>query len=125
MEYTKQSALADLKALHGSRKSELTQGASVLDVIGFARKAERATRVISKTASEADVEMVRLEAEHRGLDETVEELAAKQAAKAKLLEEMSVSLDGWYKKATDKVHSSDLEDYDELFKKLISTAPKL
>ncbi|ODC01206.1 hypothetical protein A3197_01600 [Candidatus Thiodiazotropha endoloripes] len=87
-------------------RDEITESADAAKVAGWTDKAAVAERVIAGTASDADVEVVRLEATSRGLSETPEELAALQLQRASELRVARALIDGFESQAFRQVESA-------------------
>ncbi|MCG7868187.1 MAG: hypothetical protein JAY74_17710 [Candidatus Thiodiazotropha taylori] len=87
-------------------RDEITGSADAAKVAGWTDKAAIAERVIAGTASEADIEVLQLEASSRGLSETPEELAAIQMQRASELRRARALIDGFESQALRQIGSA-------------------
>jgi hypothetical protein len=107
-------------------RDENTGYADVSKVAGWIDKAVIAERVIAATASETDIEVLQLEADARGLSETVEALAAIQLERAKELRIARALIDGFESQALRLIGSAvTLPELVQTYHDLIDQAADL
>ncbi len=90
----KQQAQQSIADFATSIRGQITNNADAAKIAGWPRKERIAELVLSGSADARQLVSVELEAEKRNKGETVEELAAKQLAKADMYSEASVLIDG-------------------------------
>lgn len=102
--FAKQTAINDIRLYASGLRKKLTDNADAAKLAGWTNKAGRAERINSGTATAAEVAIVQKESDKRGKGETVEELAAKQLAKADKLANAISVIDGMEDAAIDAVN---------------------
>ena len=94
LEEVKAQANAEVVALFTTTRAEVSGSTDSNKLAGWADKAQRAQRVIAEQGTALDTEILQMECDARGHDETPEELAITQAMKAERLAKCIAMLDG-------------------------------
>ena len=94
LEETKVQANAEIVALFTAVRAEVSGSTDGNKLAGWADKAQRAQRVITEQGTVLDTAILQVECDARGYDETPEELALIQSAKAARLAKSTATLDG-------------------------------
>jgi len=111
-EVDEEEQIQEIASLVDAAKNDVTGGASPYKLVGWSVKADRAVRILTGNASAEDEAIIAIEARERQLGETVDELVAKQKAKADVLSGVVAFLDGQESKlvkdANRKIKRSEL-----------------
>ena len=102
----KAKTLEDIHIYAEDARTQITQNAYPVKLIGWIQKKSIAEKVINGTASPHDIDVITKEAELRGKGETANQLAKKQLAKAKKLSLAIAVVDGLESKAVNYIEST-------------------
>ena len=93
-------------------RAQMANHADQYQLAGWNEKARRAERVVAGTGTQDDLDILQAECDRRGLNETPDQLAQKQLAKAKALAHAVAVIDGLEAYALNMIEAA--ENADEL-----------
>lgn len=115
-----------IKTTCSNWRTRVTGGADASTLAGWADKVSIAERVVAGTASAEDTSILQTESDMRGNNETPEELAAIQIAKARALRTVRASIDGIESHAWRKVElateTPQISDAINNFKTIVTSS---
>jgi len=106
----KQQAEATVRQYAASVRAQMANHADQYQLAGWNEKARRAERVVANAGTAEDIAILQAECDRRGLNETPEQLAAKQLAKANALAHAVAVIDGLEVYALNQIKAAQTQD---------------
>ncbi len=106
----KQQAEQTVRQYAAGVRAQMANHADQYQLAGWNEKARRAERVVAGTGTQDDLSILQAECDRRGLNETPEQLAAKQLAKANALAHAVAVIDGLEAYALNMIEAAESAD---------------
>ena len=115
LQANRMQARSNIQQAGTKARARLVQADDPAQFVSWSDKTRRAERVLAGNANDADYVILAAETTARGKGESVEQLAAKQVAKAAALAERSATLDGFEKAILERINTAeDVETLEKL-----------